>query len=203
MEYIYEIKNSIPDTLCKDIITMYELENIRYPGVTLSGVNQNIKKTTDMVIPKNDLKWCKIEKILYDELKKSLIQYNTFISNKLFNMNNNFDNNIDSIHFETQKLHTESFMIQKYDMQDGKYIYHNDFLAERDKYRVITFLWYLNDVNIGGETEFWGGKFYVKPEIGKLILFPSSWTYPHRGKMPISSDKYIITGWIYSFNESI
>jgi hypothetical protein len=37
----------------------------------------------------------------------------------------------------------------------------------------------------------------VKPEAGKLLFFPATWTYPHRGMMPISNDKYIITGWIY------
>jgi hypothetical protein len=32
---------------------------------------------------------------------------------------------------------------------------------------------------------------------GKLLLFPASWVFPHRGKMPISEDKYIVTGWFH------
>jgi hypothetical protein len=36
----------------------------------------------------------------------------------------------------------------------------------------------------------------IKPKSGKLLIFPACWTYPHRGTMPISDDKYIITGWI-------
>ena len=88
--------------------------------------------------------------------------------------------------------------MQKYTKLKGRYIYHQDFMTdwETKKYRVITFLWYLNDVVEGGETEFWA-KYKVKPEAGKLLFFPSTWTYPHRGMMPISNDKYIITGWIY------
>ena len=63
--------------------------------------------------------------------------------------------------------------------------------------RIITFLWYLNTVEEGGETEFFNGRISIKPEKGKLLLFPSTWTYIHRGNMPISNDKYILTGWIY------
>jgi hypothetical protein len=88
--------------------------------------------------------------------------------------------------------------IQRYTKLKGRYIYHQDFLTEwkTKKFRVITFLWYLNDVEKGGETEFWGTH-RIKPEAGKLLFFPATWTYPHRGMMPISNDKYIITGWIY------
>jgi hypothetical protein len=63
-------------------------------------------------------------------------------------------------------------------------------------HRVITYLWYLNDVNDGGETEFCGD-FKVKPRAGKLVLFPASWCYPHKGIMPLSNNKYIITGWLH------
>ena len=66
-----------------------------------------------------------------------------------------------------------------------------------DQERHITFIWYLNDVNDGGETAF-DGIYKIRPKSGKLVLFPASWTYPHCGKMPLSSDKYIITGWIYA-----
>ena len=43
--------------------------------------------------------------------------------------------------------------------------------------------------------KFWKRK-TIKPEAGKLLLFPASWTFPHCGQMPISHDKYIITGWL-------
>lgn len=69
--------------------------------------------------------------------------------------------------------------------------------------RFLSFIWYLNDVEIGGETEFLNGK--VTPSTGKIVLFPATWTYLHKGCMPISNDKYIITGWIGTkmLNESI
>ena len=64
-----------------------------------------------------------------------------------------------------------------------------------DKERYITFIWYLNDVSEGGETEM-KGNIRIKPEAGKLLLFPSTWTYPHCSRPTISNDKYAIVGWI-------
>jgi hypothetical protein len=89
-------------------------------------------------------------------------------------------------------------------MNEGRYVYHHDFSIDlkNKKNRVITYLWYLNDVDLGGETDFLNGEIKVVPECGKLILFPASWTYPHKGCIPKSSNKYIITGWIYkSYND--
>ena len=93
------------------------------------------------------------------------------------------------------------YKIQKYDRGKGYYNYHNDFEYSNKGVRVITFIWYLNDVEEGGETEFIDGTI-IKPKKGQLLLFPSDWTYMHKGNMPLSNDKYICTGWIYlNFNK--
>jgi Rps23 Pro-64 3,4-dihydroxylase Tpa1-like proline 4-hydroxylase len=91
-------------------------------------------------------------------------------------------------------------MVQRYIQNEGKYVYHNDFHIDKknNMYRQLTYVFYLNDVIEGGETEFFNGEISIKPQCGKLIIFPSSWTFPHCGKMPISSNKYIITGWMYN-----
>lgn len=186
-KFIFEIKNSIPDRLCNEIILMYELENIRFPGCTMGGVQKNIKDTTDLIIPKKNIKWNKIENFLYNELNINLKKYLSHI--------NNHENNI---YIDSDNLTIEYFMIQKYDQKIGKYTYHNDFRIDYNekKNRVITFIWYLNNIDEGGETEFFNLKKII-PETGKLLLFPASWLFPHRAITPYSSDKYIITGWFY------
>jgi hypothetical protein len=180
--FIQEFENSLPDMLCDEIIQMFEMEEHRYKGMTLGGVNPNIKDTTDFIIPKNDSKWTKIEECLNKELERCLSIYfsNIIISNGI-----------------KRNLYVNNFMIQKYKKKEGKYTLHNDFHCEGNKYRVMTFLWYLNDVNVGGETSFWKGKKKIIPKKGKLLLFPASWCYAHEGKMPISNNKYIITNWFY------
>ncbi|MCU0767784.1 MAG: 2OG-Fe(II) oxygenase [Gammaproteobacteria bacterium] len=58
-------------------------------------------------------------------------------------------------------------------------------------------LWYLNDVpGPGGETEFLYQDVKVRPERGKLVLFPPFWTHEHRAAPVRSGAKYIATTWV-------
>ena len=194
MNFIYQNENSICPELCAEIIEMYENENNKYQGKTIAGIQPKIKNTTDFTIPKNDEKWNKIEQFLYKELHKNILKYTESINCESYRAK--YNNGMESTIFTNNQLEAYNFMIQKYDKNKGEYIYHNDFHMNSNKYRVITFLWYLNDIHEGGETEFWDS-YKIKPTAGKIVLFPSSWTYPHRGKMPISDNKYIITNWLY------
>jgi len=190
MEFICEYKNSIPDLLCEKIIEIFESIEDKPQGITLGGLHENIKDTTNYNIPNNNDKWKKIEVFLYKELSNKLSKYFKTHKKSEYSVNNDF------FSFTNKNIYTHNFMIQKYDKKKGKYIYHNDFHFINNSARVITYIWYLNTVEDGGETVFWDN-YKIKPEQGKLVLFPSFWCFPHCGKMPLSSDKYIITGWLY------
>lgn len=193
LTYTYDY--SIPPELCDEIIKYFEEEQYKHPGSTAGGINKNVKDTTDYAIPVNvppDNKWFKINKLLSEELGRNLKRYYESLKFE------SGDNRIYNV-FGSNKFTENVFQIQRYNKNIGKYVYHNDFsvnFSNRTN-RIITYLWYLNDVHVGGETEIWGN-IQIKPTKGKLLLFPASWTFPHSGKMPISDDKYIITGWLYS-----
>lgn len=200
--FIYLNPNSIPSELCDDLIQYYYDEKDKhYDGLTRGGINKNIKDTTDFVIPFNaepGSRWDKINKFLQNELYTNLKSYLDDLKNiPEFSAEQN--NGVDYRMFDFQYFTERSFMMQKYEKQKGKYIYHNDFSLDADNHRVITYLWYLTDVEEGGETEIWHS-LKIKPEKGKLLLFPSHFAVPHCGLMPISSDKIIITGWLYHPN---
>ena len=198
--YIYINQHSLSSELCNDIINKFEEENNKYEGVTSSGLNKNIKDTLDFSIPKvNECKkWSKIRECLEKELDRNVKAY---VNNINASMSVNEENSNRKYSVFNKFVSFDTMQIQRYTKQKGRYIYHQDFSTEwnEKKYRVITFLWYLNNVTEGGETEFWATH-RIKPEAGKLLFFPATWTYPHRGMMPISNDKYIITGWIYLHN---
>jgi hypothetical protein len=192
---IYTNPHSISKQLCDEIIHLYELEdNRRYSGITAGGLDKNVKDTTDFMIP-HDKVWGQIHDFLATELKLNIKMYfDNLNNNKIQNENSSRKFKI----FADTETKIYSFMMQRYIKQVGRYVYHNDAQIDwnNKEHRMVTFLWYLNTVNEGGETEIWG-ETKIKPEAGKLLLFPACWTFPHSGKMPISDNKYIITGWIY------
>ncbi|MCW8091954.1 2OG-Fe(II) oxygenase [Alteromonas sp. ASW11-130] len=57
--------------------------------------------------------------------------------------------------------------------------------------RYLVVLWYLNDVEEGGETCFPRLDIKVQPKAGRLLIFPPYWLYMHHGNPPISCSKYI------------
>lgn len=59
--------------------------------------------------------------------------------------------------------------------------------------RYLVFLWYLNDVGEGGETEFVDLDIRCAPRTGRLLIFPPYWMYRHAGRPPISNSKYILS----------
>ena len=193
--YVYQKQNSIPNKTCDKIIEYFEAEEGRYKGITSQGLNEDIKKTMDFIIPiefEEKTKWSDITEVLTSQLQENITEYMTSLKSHPNFVSDNYR------FLYAKYLSEDNYQIQKYKKGEGKYVYHEDGSIdwERQRYRVITFLWYLNDIVEGGETEILGD-IIVKPERGKLLLFPACWTFPHRGKIPISHDKYIITGWFY------
>ena len=189
-KFIYENDYALCPELCEEIIELFEHSSDKKDGSTIGGVNKKVKDTTDLVISKTG-KWANIYECLENELKYNIKKYKSQIDKYADNGYNLFDD----------KLEITPFMVQRYIQNEGKYVYHNDFDMDKTKnmYRIMTYIFYLNDVTEGGETEYFGGEIRIKPKCGKLIFHPASWTFPHCGRMPISSNKYIITGWIYNY----
>jgi prolyl 4-hydroxylase len=62
--------------------------------------------------------------------------------------------------------------------------------------RYLVFLWYLNDVAQGGETEFCDLGIKIFPRVGRLLMFPPYWMFQHAGRPTSSNDKYIVSTYL-------
>lgn len=68
--------------------------------------------------------------------------------------------------------------------------------------RYLVLLWYLNDVEQGGETRFPQLDVTIPARAGRLLMFPPYWMYQHEGMPPISGDKYIISTYLLFIDPS-
>jgi len=191
--FIYLEENNLPIKFCNEIIEKFIADDRKEKGFVFSR-REGAKETMDLFITQVD-DWKEIDtqlsKVLYNSLEKYMEEHISKISNI-------YDINDPIISTYLGNVVDFGYQVQHYKKNEGFYKWHCDFINNTRKdftqVRLYTFIWYLNDVDEGGETEFLHG--IIKPKAGKLLIFPSTITYYHRGRMPISSDKYIITGWI-------
>ena len=174
LQFLYSIDN------CNDIIKRFEdSKSEHYQG----RVGQNftkqkdIKRSTDMVISgKNN--WKDIDELLFTSLSKALSSIK-----KEFEF---FNGPFKDVGYAIQRTNPGEY-----------YHWHIDGGSHQFSDRQLVAIWYLNDVNgPGGETEFINQNVKIKPEIGKLILFPPFWTHEHRGVKLQKGVKYIATTWV-------
>lgn len=95
----------------------------------------------------------------------------------------------------------ESLQTQRYDPGGGFKTYHTERMGPDKAYRHLVYMTYLNDVDDGGETEFYYQDLKVKPRKGLTLIWPADWTHTHRGIPSPSETKYIATGW-WQFDHS-
>ncbi|RUO53610.1 2OG-Fe(II) oxygenase [Pseudidiomarina homiensis] len=90
---------------------------------------------------------------------------------------------------------------QRYAQGKGNYNYwHCEVFPEKNSvealHRTLLFMFYLNDVEEGGSTDFYYQQRSIQPRQGRMVIAPGYFTHTHRGSTPISGDKYILTSWI-------
>ena len=186
--YFYIKSNSLTKEQCAQIIQKYESESqYHYKGVTGNGYDPDMKRTKEIHVTRTPT-WKEQDLFLCKALQHALSEYAmktaTLCNNMLVLLTMKTGNSMDT-----------GYQLQKYDKGEGVYHWHHDYVINSaTSSRRLTFLWYLNDVEEGGETMFYHGK--LKPKAGTLVIFPATWTYNHKGAMPLSGDKYIITGWV-------
>jgi hypothetical protein len=159
-----------------------------------SKKDTRIKTSLDFGIPRGqDLQWQMIDNFLLKKLTEGLKLYSEHIKNTFSNL----PPKLWEILF--QNMHDDrGYQIQRTD-PNGFFSWHSDFYTEKETgTRLLTFIWYLNTLQPEQEgcTEFIDGTI-IKPEAGKLLIFPATWTNIHRGCVLKSGQKYIVTGWLY------
>ena len=192
-DFIHVEYNTLSEEFCNSVIGKFETDNRKQQGTLGSGknsiVNVDIKDSIDLMISGLD-DWKEEDEVLFNSVNKYSQKYR----------NKNLLEDI-KIPILLDTMSDTGYQIQKTSPNCG-YTWHDDFDPSYDNtsiagIRVLSFIWYLNDISEGGYTEFIDGT-KIQPERGKFLIFPSTWNFIHRGFPPKKESKYIITGWLHS-----
>ena len=161
----------IDNNLCQDIIRMSE----KCSNLFSSG----IKEYTDC-----DL--VRLDKVLHDRYCQQL--YSTIEEYK----------KVYPLCYETMQVWGWTPpRIQRYDPGKAYSELHCENNGEEIyRMRHLAYMTYLNDVTVGGGTEFPLQQITTPAEQGLTIIWPAGWTHHHRGVVAPADVKYIITGWL-------
>ena len=191
MEFIYECEDAFPVSFCNRVIEKFEKSDLKVKG--LSGdeheiFNNSIKKTSIDIRIYDEPEWVDEEKYFHDMIRKAMKKYETFL------LKMDIDDEIKK-ELSTCLMATHVHPPQIQRTTPGQYYHwHHDQFLIPPNWKMFTYIIYLNDVekNSGGTTEFSCGKI-IQPKAGKIIFFPCTWTYYHRGKTLEKGVKYIAT----------
>ena len=179
--FIFECHEVIQKSMCEQIINRFEEDKDgQYRGKigqTFKS-DESIKKSTDIFISGKD-HWKDVDQLLFNSLASAL--------SKIRKKYEFFNGPFKDCGYGIQKTSINEY-----------YSWHIDGGSHEFSKRQLVAIWYLNDLesNEGGETEFEYQKIQIRPEAGKLILFPPFWTHRHQGAPVKIGTKYIATTWI-------
>ncbi|WJG09677.1 2OG-Fe(II) oxygenase [Aliiglaciecola sp. LCG003] len=218
-DFIEVIDNVLPSELCKRFITQFEASKNTATGQTGGGVDTDKKRSLDVSVVRN-IEFQAEYHALLPLLSNQLISY---FEKYFFALIGPIGLTVaDPSTGKPVKLTQDNFAsvgkanlpnlvqylfrigdinAQKYNAQQGGYPYwhsevypqagHNDAL-----HRMLLFMFYLNDVEEGGETDFYYQDRAIQPKAGSMVIAPAYFTHTHRGNVPVSNDKYILTSWV-------
>uniref|UniRef100_A0A6C0J0W2 Fe2OG dioxygenase domain-containing protein n=1 Tax=viral metagenome TaxID=1070528 RepID=A0A6C0J0W2_9ZZZZ len=192
MEFIYECEDVFPVDFCNRVIDKFEKSDLKFKGVTDNDVSfPGWKQSTDLRIY-DEPEWVDEEKYFHDMIRKAMEKYKKFLLK--MDVDDQVKKQISDHIVMGSYIHPPQ--IQR--TEPGQYYHwHHDQLYPPTG-ACITYIIYLNDVekDFGGTTEFSCGK-SIQPKAGKIIFFPCTWTYFHRGKTLEKGIKYIATAGLF------
>lgn len=181
LSFIFEIAQALPADVCAEMIRRFEANPDDLHAGRLGQDAEEapqIKRSTDSYISGREA-WADIDQTLSRQLKSVLA---AFAAELPFFAANPFKD----LGYNLQRTRPGEY-----------YHWHVDSGPGAFSQRQLVAIWYLNDVpGPGGETEFPLQDVKVRPEQGKLLLFPPFWTHVHRGVTLEQGVKYIATTWI-------
>ena len=192
-KYVLEIPDFIPQHICESIIKRFENDGRKVEGSFTYLVGDQIvaRKKNNFELSSTTLQGWEDVNALF--LNYTFKVYEEYVNHLKSTFNDYGDPRYPVYDRELFQKHVTctGFPIQRLGKGDT-YDWHHD--GDITKPYFIQVIFYLNTLqeNQGGCTEFIDGT-KVRPEVGKVLVYPCSWTFPHKGGEVLDGYKYICT----------
>ncbi len=207
--FIEVYENILSEEVCKHLIeTFEESPELQFYGkVGDGGTDPEIKSSSDLNLLLALDKKAGIKGMILQNIRQAVdthvVKYFKKYPYSKLNFTEDSTNQevLDNIHTK-YSFWSRTLMMKKYNKgKDGFHAFHEDNGKQfPTAARTLVCMFYLNDVDKGGETEFYHQDVKIKPTTGSLVIFPAYFTHLHKGHIPISSDKYIMNIWLQKNN---
>jgi hypothetical protein len=193
---LVELPNFVSHELCKKIIDKFENDDKKHEGFLRYKCGESIvnrdKFNTQLLIGELD-NWKEINSEISKYMSKVPTEY---LRQVYYNFNYDQEHHPYDRFMDIQSTRHQGCNIQRIKKGD-KFMWHCDNSPNGKAFLQV--ILYLNtlDVHEGGCTEFSNGRM-IRPEIGKILIFPCSWTFPHQGNEVKADVKYICTTVIHA-----
>ncbi len=218
-DFIEVYDDALPPEFCQRFIDVFDNSPHKNPGRTGSGVDPTKKVSDDLYLNQHpeyetylDVIRNATRKHAVEYFKKYRFALIAPVALQIRHPKTGAPVNLTHENFdEVAAGNEEAYMqllyrlgpiqAQRYKRGEGNYNYwHCEVYPEKQGvealHRTLLFMFYLNDVEEGGSTDFYYQQRSIKPKQGRMVIAPGYFTHTHRGTVPESSDKYILTSWI-------
>lgn len=220
-DFIEVYPNVLSSEFCQRLIDKFDASRDASPGLTVHGVDQARKDSTDILVSSHP-EWQSETREIVNHTIRGLVPYarkypfmlvgatsidttdahtgqrRSFTHEDIQQMS---DPQIAQLILMVYRL--GSINLQKYRQNVGGYHHWHSEVCPSPQdleceamHRVLLWMYYLNDVDEGGETEFFYQRQKIRPRQGTFVVAPTSFTHTHKGHVPRSNDKYILTSWV-------
>jgi len=200
-DLLMELSDFVPKSFCDHLIRKFEKDDNKQLGrVCYEGeymYKPEMKQSTEIYVS-SDPNYVEEDKVLYKYIHTAVELYTKYLNNE-YNFNQCIHTFRPLLNCVQNGLTDKGYSIQR---QERGSIYRWHYDSENNSY--LFGMLYLNTLepHEGGCTEFINGR-KVRPECGKIMLCPASWTYAHCGNEVKGDYKYTVTFMVYMDDKAI
>lgn len=182
VDYIRVYDNVVSADFCKSVITAFDKDVTHH-----QRIDRNYRPTfTELNVSQRyiekDSNWISIQ----INIQKAFVDYISLYMKDL-DLGPDFP----------AKYCFEEYRIKKYATLTDEFKDHVDVGDHASARRFLVCFLYLNDVSVGGETNFPKLNHAVEPKCGRLLIFPPLWMYRHAGRPVAAGSKYIVGSYLH------